>query len=184
MGVLLIGIALAFPVWFHYFPHFPKASEAGIEWFNSRKSLSGMNERLIIMKYLALLCVVFLIALATVVAQEDVDISPVLIEQIDAIEDEVMELRGLDELYEVERLFPTQEEAIAYIISETEAELTDAVSLEINQFYIAFDFVGPDVDIVEIYIELLADQIAGFYDPDTQQMNVLLISDEQRHYEL
>jgi hypothetical protein len=113
-------------------------------------------------------------------AQGDSDdlpvVSPLLLEQLDDLEADVMELRELEMTQSIERLFPSREDAVETILAMTQEELTDEVLFEETQFYLAFDFIDEGVDLWEVYAALLADQVAGFYDPDTEEMTVLLLT--------
>jgi hypothetical protein len=57
-------------------------------------------------------------------------------------------------------------------------ELTTDVLAEEMAFYSAFDFLEPDYDLYEQYLSLYSAQIAGFYDPETKNMNVLVLTRE------
>lgn len=134
------------------------------------------------MKYLTMtLLILVLIVVVPISAQDTatIDISPALIEQLDNLEADVMELRGLDALSPVARFFPTRDQAVATVLRLTEEELTEDYLFEETQFYRAFDFVDDDLDLWDVYATLLADQVAGFYNSNTQEMNVLLLSGDE-----
>lgn len=107
------------------------------------------------------------------------EISPALVAQLDDLETTVMELRELDALFPVERRFPTREQAIETLLLLAEEDLSQQELFEETLFYRAFDFIGSDVDLWEVYAELMADQVAGFYNPDTKEMNVLLLTGDE-----
>jgi len=132
-------------------------------------------------KYIHLTLIIVTLLFGTVSAQDTAvgEISPALIEQLDDLEAAVMELRELDALFPVDRLFPTREQAIETVLALSEEELSQQVLFEETQFYRAFDFIGDDLDLWEVYAELMADQVAGFYNPDTQEMNVLLLTGDE-----
>lgn len=104
-------------------------------------------------------------------AQED--ISPALEAQMIALETITTQLRGLPTLQAVERIFPTRDETIAYLRALYERDLPVEEAERAEAFYQALGFFTPDVDLTEVYLTLLGSQVAGFYDPDTQQMNVI-----------
>lgn len=110
------------------------------------------------------------------IAQDD--ISDELLEDIRGIETATSELRELDPLYEVTRLFPPRDELLDYLIGDIEAEYDEETLRIDTQFYLAFDFVSEDFDIMGTILNLLDSQVAGFYDPDTQEMYTLLLSDD------
>jgi len=131
---------------------------------------------------IALLLALLGIVVSGVVAQDgstdEIVISTALQEQLDGMEVAVMELRELAALSPMERDFPTREEAIALLLADVQKQLPDKELFEETQFYRAFDFFGPEVDLWNVYSALLADQVAGFYDSDTQIMHILLLSGE------
>lgn len=114
-------------------------------------------------------------------AQDDdvFDIPEALFEEIRTIEETVEATRELPALTEVIRRFPSREEAIAFFTAAYEEELTDDVIFEESQFYRAFDFVDDDFDLEALYIELITDQVAGYYDSVTKEMNTILFSTDE-----
>lgn len=130
------------------------------------------------MKRLLLLLVLLLGIVGGVAAQDDVTspISPALAAQLDDLEAQVHDLRGWVALHEVERLFPSVAEAQAHFAQLLAEEITPEILREETQFYRAFDFFNPEIDLLSTYTALLQDQVAGYYDSDTDEMNTLLIS--------
>lgn len=110
--------------------------------------------------------------------------SATLVTYLDTLEATTSDLRGLMLDGEITRLFPTPESVAAYIRETYEAEFTDEFVFTETQFYRAFDFFTDDVDLREMYIDLLDDGVAGFYETETQEMNVLLLSGEEPGDEL
>ncbi len=100
----------------------------------------------------------------------------VLTDHIDQLEQRVMDIRGLTLMEPVDRKFPTLAEAQTTIRALYETELTDDVVHRATQFYRAFDFVPVDFDLRTVYLDLITDQVAGFYDTDAKNMNILLLS--------
>jgi hypothetical protein len=123
---------------------------------------------------IALLALV-LIALPAL-AQDAQEISPALQTQLDEIEALVIELRELEPLTEVNRAFPSREEAAAFVIADFEENAPDELLAAETQFYRAFDFVAGDFDLGAAYGELLATQAGGYYDPETQSVNTIPIT--------
>ncbi len=93
------------------------------------------------------------------------------------IETNVIEIRGLPQL---EAVMPT---------ALTPAELRERLETDLNEDYSpeesrldvltlsAFDFLARDFDLYNFTIDLLTEQIAGFYDPETNEF-VVISSDE------
>lgn len=107
-------------------------------------------------------------------AQDD-DISPALEEQMLTLETVTQEIRGLNAEREIERQFPTRAETIAYLEELYSREFPPEEFDRLQRFYVALGLLDPDVDLQDVYLNLLGSQIAGFYDTDTEVMNVLPI---------
>ncbi len=105
------------------------------------------------------------------------DVSPALIEQLEDLEARTVNLRGLTALAPVERGFPSRDELAVFLQNLIEEELTAEDIFIDTIFYRALGFVGADFDLEQAYLDLLVDQVAGFYDTETQMMNVVLIGD-------
>lgn len=135
--------------------------------FESRRTKSLL---MIVSAVLLFLC------LSPVAAQQEAVISPALLEHLDTLESRVSQLRELDARVSITRIFPTRDEAMEIIIALAEEDLTDEVLFQETQFYRAFDFIDATVDLWEVYTILLADQVAGFYNPDTGEMHTLQLS--------
>lgn len=124
-----------------------------------------------------ILCLFAICVLVPALAQDDTPvISPALIAQLDSIEAQTAELRELDAMQPVTRLFPSRQEVIDFVTADINEQLNEQTAFEELQFYRGFDFIDEPLDLLDLYTTLLGSQVAGFYDPDTQEMNVLLIS--------
>lgn len=110
-------------------------------------------------------------------AQEP-QISEALRTQIESIEDQVRDLRELEQLEPFTLSFPTREDVEAYIQELFDIELTEDAVREAVLFYTAFDLLEEDIDLRQVYQDLLTQQVAGFYDPETAEMNVILTTGE------
>jgi len=122
-----------------------------------------------------IMLLVLLLMTVPLIAQED-EISPELTEHLAQLEAQVEEIRDLELDESINRLFPSPEEVLDFIYSSLEEELDDQLVFEETLFYRAFNFVEGDFDLVGTYLNLLGSQVAGFYDPETNNMNTLLIS--------
>lgn len=125
--------------------------------------------------------VVFLIVPFVVTAQEDDDFvpSPALVEQMDGLEAAALRLRQLDRLESVTRIFPTRDDVRAMLNEDIDDEEVTTFYSEASQFYIAFDFLPEGTDLLALLIDFLDDQIGGFYDPETNEMNTVLLTGER-----
>jgi hypothetical protein len=109
-------------------------------------------------------------------AQEDAPpVSAALRAHIEAIEAFVQRQRDLPALEPTARRFPTRAEAVAHLRAVIEAELPPEANRRVSDFYAAFDFLPPGSDYRALYLGLLGQQVGGYYDTDTQVMNVLLL---------
>lgn len=130
------------------------------------------------MKKLVLILMVLVFVLPTFAQDEGEnapDISPLLLEQLESLDVLTSEMRELETLTSVDKYFPTPEELSAFVYNDVAEELTDEVIREATLFYRGLDFVDADFDLLNTYLALLEDQIAGFYDPESNEMNVILI---------
>lgn len=125
-----------------------------------------------------IVCALLLMSVGGVYAQDapTVDVSPALIAQLEEIEAFVAEARGLDVLEPLNRVFPTRVDVQTYLQESIETQLTEELIAESEAFYQAFGFVEPGVDIVDVYLELIEDQIGGYYDPEDKSLNTILMS--------
>lgn len=99
--------------------------------------------------------------------------------EMDSLEDTTLQLRELERVRPVTRKFPTRQDIVDYLESELEdQELIDFYQ-EAQQFYIGFDFLPEGSQLLPILSDFLGDQIGGFYDPETNEMNVVLLSGER-----
>jgi hypothetical protein len=132
-------------------------------------------------KRLFVLVFVFSLMAAPVLAQESTPavISPALQQQLNQIEAITAQLRQLKAQHPVERHFPSRQEVTDYVARSLSTQLTAETLQQEKQFYHAFGFLPADIDLQKIYGNLLSEQIAGFYNPETKQMNVLMIGGKQ-----
>lgn len=111
------------------------------------------------------------------VAQDDA-LDPDLAEQLALIESNTIRIRQLDPLQDVPVFFPTRDELRAFLTSELDEQLNQVAIADDIAFYVAFDFMARDVDLRTVLLDFYEAQVAGFYDPDTDAMNVILTSGE------
>jgi hypothetical protein len=108
-------------------------------------------------------------ALAPVSAQER--------EAFDEISADMEEIRNLDLLEPLDIRFITRDE----LREELEGDLVDqedAAAIADNQrVLVAFGFLEPEENPQELYVALLGEQVAGYYDPETNEMVVVLSGD-------
>ncbi|MDZ4765986.1 MAG: hypothetical protein SGI73_15680 [Chloroflexota bacterium] len=100
-------------------------------------------------------------------------IAPELAAQMDRLETFVGRARTLDELIDVPRAFPSRDAVRAYLaeLYGTDLALQDLGRAEV--LYKALWMLPRDTDLGATYLALLGSQVAGFYDTNTQIMNVV-----------
>jgi len=98
--------------------------------------------------------------------------------QLNEIEAFIATARGLPILTPTTRQFPTRDEAIAYITTSYESELSPEVATAETLFYRALGFVPPNFDLREFDSGFLSQQVAGYYDTQAKTMNTILLSGE------
>jgi hypothetical protein len=144
------------------------------------------NEDFMLRRYTILIGLLLLL-IAPIHAQQtttDYDLSEALQADITDIEDNTEDLRGLQPLSDVTLKFPTRDELSEFLRTTLANEMTDELVAQSQAFYAAFGFISPDLDLVETILALYEDQVAGFYDPETDEMNVILMSGSQPEDEL
>lgn len=106
-------------------------------------------------------------------------ISPELQNQLDEIETITSDIRYLDRLEETILAFPTPEDLEIFLRGEFDAEFSTEEFADDLLFYVALDLMEPDVDLEATLFDFLLSQIAGYYDPEVDAMNVILMTGEQ-----
>ena len=119
--------------------------------------------------------IVLLIAAQGSLAQE---VNPALERHLDDIEVSSSRIRRLDVLEPVDHAFPTHDAVRAFVRGELDEQVSPDDAAREMLFYSAFDLLPPETDLRAVIVELLADQIGGYYDPDSKVMNVVLLTDD------
>ncbi|MBL8133045.1 MAG: hypothetical protein JNL42_14385 [Anaerolineae bacterium] len=96
-----------------------------------------------------------------------------LVEQMQGLETATVALRGLQPTFEIARAFPTREETIAYLEDLFERDVPQEQLDRARDLYAVLGLMPTDLDLRQVYLDLLSSQVAGFYDTDTQTMNVI-----------
>lgn len=115
-------------------------------------------------------------ALGGATLAQDAVVSPALDTQLQGIERYVSEYRGLELNAPLNRVFPSREVVSAYLIETIEEQLTPQALREYMGFYVAFDLLPADTDLIGVYLALLEQQVGGYYDPEAKTMNTILLS--------
>ena len=130
-----------------------------------------MNKR----KKAALILIVILLAAAVVALLNRC--TSCLIE-IEAIEAAVIDIRQLKPLEDAALNFQTPEEYEVELAERFEEDFSDEEAADGLRFYRALDLIESDVDLKEAYFNLLTANVVGYYDPETDEMTLILDSEQ------
>lgn len=109
-------------------------------------------------------------------AQTPLTLSPVLEANLIELEVYTTQLRGLSTLNSVSRAFPSRDDVLAYISGALDEQFTEEEVARAMRLYTAFGFLPADYDLRAEMTKLYADQVGGFYDPETKELNVVLLN--------
>ncbi len=98
---------------------------------------------------------------------------PDLNAQMDRTEQATSILRDLEPLQPVTRAFLTKDELLAYLINTLDEDYPPELARDDVIFYHAFGFMDLDVDLRQVQLDVLTEQIGGFYDPEIDAMFVI-----------
>lgn len=103
-------------------------------------------------------------------------------ERYDEINLEMEGIRELDLLAPINVSTKTREELRKETISDLETDYPAIDRENDKRVLVAFGLIDPDEDLGDLYGELLGEQIAGYYDPETDEM--VVVSDDAPDSEL
>ena len=126
---------------------------------------------------LVIISLLIMIGIGQVFAQDT--ISPELQAKLDEIETITSNIRNLDRLESTTITFPTQADLETYLQEQFDKDFESDEFADDILFYVGLDLMERDIDLKAILYDFLISQVAGFYDPEDQSMNVILISGEQ-----
>ena len=122
--------------------------------------------------------IVILILLTIAAADAQDRISPELQEQLDSIERTVSQMRQLERLEDTALNLQTPAEYEIYLTEWFEEDFSEEGAADALLFYRALDLIEPDVDLEASFFNFLTANVSGYYDPETDEMTVILLSDE------
>lgn len=93
--------------------------------------------------------------------------------QMDAIQKQVIEERGLQPLYAIDRALLTSDELKQKVINDFFKDYTQTDAQDDTLVLSLFGLLDPNTDLIQLYRDLYSEQIAGFYDPEVKQMYVV-----------
>ena len=98
--------------------------------------------------------------------------------EIEAIEAAVIDIRQLKPLKDSALNIQTPAEYEADLAERFEADFSDEDAADGLRFYRALDLIESDVDLKTTYFNLLAASVVGYYDPETDEMTIILDSEQ------
>lgn len=96
-----------------------------------------------------------------------------IVEQMDQIQDQVVQLRGLEPKGPVKRDLLTQTQLRQHVLDDFLADYSPDKAKQDALVLASFGLLEPDFDLYNFYIDLYTEQIAGFYDDKTKEMYVI-----------
>ncbi len=90
---------------------------------------------------------------------------------------QVESIRGLDASPDIQANYLNREELEERMLEDFEEDNPEEEIKDAESIMVMLGFVEPDLDLEEFYIDLLTEQIAGFYDPEDN--GLYLISETQ-----
>lgn len=94
-------------------------------------------------------------------------------EQFDEIAAEVSDIRGLPIEQEVIEDFLPREELQAQLLDDFEDEYPEAEREADQRLLVAFGLIPEGTDLGQLYLDLYTEQIAGYYDPEANELFVI-----------
>lgn len=91
----------------------------------------------------------------------------------DAIQEQVLAIRGLRPAAEVERRTIGEEELIERATTDFDTDNPEAYVLANERLYKALGLMDEEASLRDLYLDLVGSQVAGFYDPDTKELFVV-----------
>lgn len=95
-------------------------------------------------------------------------------QQFEDITERVTEVRGLEAKVSVEVTPLTREQLAAELQEDLSEEYPPDEVYADERELIAFGLMDPDVDLHQLVVDLYSEQVAGYYDPETSELVVIL----------
>ncbi|PKO01647.1 MAG: hypothetical protein CVU43_11985 [Chloroflexi bacterium HGW-Chloroflexi-5] len=93
--------------------------------------------------------------------------------QMDLIQQEVSDIRGLELSAELNRAMMSSTELQDVVMNEFFIDYTPEMAQEDADVLSALGLLEPDFELLQFYIDLYSEQIAGYYDSTTKEMYVI-----------
>ena len=104
--------------------------------------------------------------------------------EIEAIEAAVIDIRQLKPLEDSALNIQTPEEYEDQLAERFEEDFSDEEAADGLLFYRALDLIESDVDLKAAYFNLLTSSVVGWYDPETDEMTIILKAEQEPGDEL
>jgi hypothetical protein len=101
------------------------------------------------------------------------NIAPDILAQMEEIEREVEDLRGLPRAIDLDRKTLTPEELGQKVMDDFFSDYTEEDVRQDALILNLFGLIERDYDLYDLFVELYSEQIAGFYDDETREMVVI-----------
>jgi len=101
------------------------------------------------------------------------DLAPDVAASMDAIQEQVIQVRGLEPDGEFTRAIFSPEDLRERVVNDFFADYTVEEAADDALVLSFFGLLEPDFDLIALYIELFSEQVAGFYDDETKEMVVV-----------
>ena len=98
--------------------------------------------------------------------------------EYDRITDDMASLRELELLQPIDIEVQTRAELQQWLAGELESYPEEEQAID-ERILVVFGFIDPGTDVGDLEGEILGEQIAGFYDPETQAMVVVVADDSE-----
>ncbi|RAL22920.1 hypothetical protein DL240_08490 [Lujinxingia litoralis] len=102
-----------------------------------------------------------------------------LLDAADSIAEQVSRIRGLPLLNEIPRGVKDREELRTMLIEQLHDEIPEAIFVAEEQMFKRLGLFGPEVNYRQLMLDLLTEQIAGFYDQSAKELYIMVGLPEQ-----
>lgn len=93
--------------------------------------------------------------------------------EMDEIQDQVTAIRGLQPSSSVERSLLTSEQLREKVINDFFDDYSEEEAFDDAVVLAAFDLLDQDFKLYDFFVELYSEQVAGYYDDETEEMYVV-----------
>ena len=101
------------------------------------------------------------------------ELSPGILAEMETIQRQVVQERGLDPPETFERVLWTSDQLRQHVLDEFLKDYTQEDMREDGIVLQAFGLLNADFDLYNFYLDLLSENIAGFYDNESKEMVVV-----------